>query len=43
MGHDCIWGTVRGDQWEEEGVKKRILRGEEDGNTLYIHMYMELS
>jgi hypothetical protein len=37
IGHKCVWGTVWEEQ-QERGEKERILRSEEDGNTLHIHI-----
>jgi hypothetical protein len=37
-GHECKRGIVWGDQGMGEVGKERILRGEEDGSTLYIYL-----
>jgi hypothetical protein len=36
MGHECIWGTIRGLSEREAGERKG-LRGEEDGSMLRIY------
>jgi hypothetical protein len=39
MRHECIWGTVWGYQQEWGGVKKKILRDDENGTMLHIYIW----
>jgi hypothetical protein len=41
MGHGCIWGLSGGAAGGGWG-KEEILRGEEDGSTLYIYTYLSI-
>jgi hypothetical protein len=38
MGHECIWGTVCGDQKEEGRGRQKILSSVEDETMMHVYI-----